>query len=139
MTGELRYEDISGEDDLISDEIPKEQRNLRTQTYDKSVSDLVSMMHDEDIILDPDYQRNYIWDNKRASLLIESILLNVPIPVIYLNEDEESRWVVIDGLQRLNTLKRFYDNDLLKSYLIYDHYTCKHNFMLKNYAVLSIF
>jgi len=101
MVRDLKFEDKSGDENLIGTEIPKELRNLRTQTYDKSVSDLVSMMHDKDIILDPDYQRNYIWDNKRASLLVESILLNVPIPVIYLNEDEESRWIVVDGLQRL--------------------------------------
>lgn len=111
MIRDLRYEDESGDENTISNEIPKELRNLHTQTYDKSVSDLVSMMHDYDIILDPDYQRNYIWDNKRASLLVESILLNVPIPAIYVNEDEESRWVVVDGLQRLNTLRRFFDNE----------------------------
>ena len=111
MDKKFRFEDEAGEEDIISSEIPREERNLRTQTYDKSVSDLVSMMHDKDIILDPDYQRNYIWDNKKASLLIESILLNVPIPVIYVSEDEESRWVVVDGLQRLNTLLRFFDNE----------------------------
>ncbi len=111
MAKELKFDDNSGEEDLLGNGIPKELRTLHTQTYDKSVSDLVSMMHNDDIVLDPDYQRNYIWDNKRASLLIESILLNVPIPVIYLSEDEESRWIVVDGLQRLNSLKRFYDNE----------------------------
>ncbi|WP_157267882.1 DUF262 domain-containing protein [Azohydromonas aeria] len=92
------------------DEIPKESRTLRTQAYDKSVSDLIAMM-DGDIRLDPHYQRSYIWDNKRASLLVESILLNVPIPVIYVEEDEESVWNVVDGLQRLNSLKRFFANE----------------------------
>lgn len=111
MATEMKFADKSGDESAPSPEIPKEQRNLRTQPYDKSVSDLVSMMHDKDIILDPDYQRNYIWDNKKSSLLIESILLNVPIPVIYVSQDEEDRWVVIDGLQRLNTLRRFYDNE----------------------------
>jgi hypothetical protein len=69
------------------------------------------MLTAKEIILDPDYQRYYIWDNKKASLLIESILLNVPIPVIYVAEDVESRWIVVDGLQRLNSLKRFIDNE----------------------------
>lgn len=58
------------------DEIPKEKRFLRTQAYDKSVSDLVRMVREKEIIFSPEYQRNYIWDNKKASLLIESILLN---------------------------------------------------------------
>ena len=95
------------------EEIPREKRILRTQAYDKSVSDLISMMgaDSNDIILDPHYQRSYIWDNKRASLLIESILLNVPIPVIYVAEDDDGRWNVVDGLQRLNSLKRFFNNE----------------------------
>jgi hypothetical protein len=63
---------------LVADDIPKEQRYLRTQAYDKSISDVVAMIESDDIVLDPEYQRNYVWDNKKASLLVESILLNVP-------------------------------------------------------------
>lgn len=93
--------------------IPKEKRNLRTQSYDKSVSDLVSMMKDKRIHLTPEYQRNYIWDNKKASLLVESILLNIPIPVIYAAREpnENLSWNIVDGLQRLNALQRFYNNE----------------------------
>ncbi|NMM36784.1 MAG: DUF262 domain-containing protein [Glaciimonas sp.] len=105
------FDDKSADiEDSEIEEIPKEKRVLRTQAYDKSVADLVAMMPD-DIRLDPDYQRNYIWDNKKASLLIESILLNVPIPVIYVEEEEDSTWNVVDGLQRLNSLKRFFSNE----------------------------
>ena len=92
-------------------EIPAEQRKLRLQAYDKSVSDLVNMIRNGDIIFSPEYQRNYIWDNRKASLLVESILLNIPIPVIYASEEEDSAWNIVDGLQRLNALKRFYDNN----------------------------
>jgi len=90
-------------------EVPYGVRSLTTQAYDKSVSDVVRMMAEKDLVLDPDYQRNYVWDNKRASKLIESIILNVPIPVIYVSEEKDSSWSVIDGLQRLNSLKRFFD------------------------------
>lgn len=93
--------------------IPKEKRHLRTQSYDKSVDDLVGMMEDGRIYLTPEYQRNYVWDNKKASLLIESILLNIPIPVIYAarEKNENLSWNIVDGLQRLNALKRFYNNE----------------------------
>ena len=95
--------------------IPNEKRILQTQAYDKSVGDLMAMMdstnRESDIRLDPHYQRSYIWDNKKASLLIESILLNVPIPVIYVEEDVGGQWNVVDGLQRLNSLKRFFSNE----------------------------
>lgn len=100
---------FSKEEETI--EIPQEIRKINTQAYDKSVSDLYRMMSDGDINLNPEYQRNYIWDNKRASLLIESIILNVPIPVVYVSQEEDDSWTVIDGLQRLNSIKRYFDRD----------------------------
>jgi hypothetical protein len=107
---DILYDDQEDED-IISSEIPKKVRVFHTQAYDKSVSDLVSMIKEHDISLNPDYQRNYIWDNKKASLLVESILLSVPIPVIYVAEEADSSWTVVDGLQRLNSLRRFWDNE----------------------------
>lgn len=102
---QIQYEDNEKQQEM---EIPHEVRNLITQAYDKSVSDIVRMIADKDLVLDPDYQRNYVWDNKKASKLVESIILNVPIPVIYVSEEKDSSWSVIDGLQRLNSLKRFF-------------------------------
>ena len=109
MMGEMKFDDDYDEDSKIPYEIPKEVRKITTQAYDKSVSDIVRMIEDKDIRLDPDYQRNYVWDNKKASMLIESIILNVPIPVIYVSQEEDDSWSVIDGLQRLSSLKRFFD------------------------------
>ncbi len=65
---EIQYSDIEEEDAVA--EIPKEVRILQTQAYDKSVSDLIMMMKNGDISLDPDYQRNYIWDNKKDSQIM---------------------------------------------------------------------
>jgi len=107
----LHFSDPREEEESKIDLIPKGERNLRTQAYDMSISDIVSKINDGDIVLDPDYQRNYVWDDKRASLLVESILLNVPIPVVYVAEDEDGKWDVVDGLQRLNSLKRFFGNE----------------------------
>ena len=103
------YDDDSDKDSKIPYEIPQEVRKITTQAYDKSVSDIVRMIEDGDIKLDPDYQRNYVWDNKKSSLLIESIILNVPIPVIYVSQEKDDSWSVIDGLQRLFSLKRFFE------------------------------
>ncbi len=105
---DMEFSDPREEEEARIDEIPKGERTLRTQAYDKSISDIVAMIDSGDLVLDPDYQRNYIWDDKRASLLVESILLNVPIPVIYVAEDEDSKWDVVDGLQRLTSLHRFF-------------------------------
>lgn len=106
---EMRFDDDYDDDSKIPYEIPREVRKITTQAYDKSVSDIVRMIEDKDIRLDPDYQRNYVRDNKKASMLIESIILNVPIPVIYVSQEEDDSWSVIDGLQRLFSLKRFFE------------------------------
>lgn len=106
---DVEFDDDYDDDSNIPYEIPQEVRKITTQAYDKSVADVVRMIDDKDIRLDPDYQRNYVWDNKKASMLIESIILNVPIPVIYVSQEEDDSWSVIDGLQRLYSLKRFFD------------------------------
>lgn len=108
VIADMVFDDDYDDDSKIPYEIPKEVRKITTQAYDKSVADMVRMMEDKDIRLNPEYQRNYVWDNKKASMLIESIILNVPIPVIYVSQEEDDSWIVIDGLQRLNSLKRFF-------------------------------
>lgn len=105
-----KFDDLQDEEGVVI-EIPKSVRKIKTQAYDKSVSDIIRMINDKDINLNPEYQRNYIWNNKKASMLIESIILNVPIPVIYVSQEDDDTWTVIDGLQRLSSLKRFYDRD----------------------------
>ncbi len=92
-------------------EIPKEVRKLRTQPYDKSIIDLMGMIERKEISLRPSFQRNAVWDNKRASLLIESIWLNIPIPQVFVSVEEDGMWNVIDGQQRLTSLNRFFKNE----------------------------
>jgi len=111
MTNNINNFEI--EEDINILEIPKEERKLNTASYDYSVDYLVNLMQGENprIILEVPFQRKFIWEDDRASSLIESIILNVPIPPIYLAEEEGGKWLVIDGLQRLNSLKRFYNNE----------------------------
>ena len=89
----------------------KLERKLFIKNYDRMVKDLIQETKEGHIILNPDYQRKYIWDNKKASRLVESILLNIPIPVIYASEQEDSSWNIVDGVQRLKSLERFVNND----------------------------
>jgi len=84
-----------------------------------SLSQIVDLINNEDIELTPDFQRNFIWDRTRQSKLIESILLGLPLPSIYLSQYEDGRLTVVDGLQRLSTIKRFMDNELVLSNLEY--------------------
>ena len=67
---------------------------------------------DPTIDMNPDFQRNFVWSNKSKSSLIESILLNIPIPSIYLNQTSRSQYLPADGLQRLNAIREFLSGDL---------------------------
>lgn len=74
-------------------------RRLITQPYDLAISDLVNQVGHHNLHLSPVYQRKYVWDNKKASKLVESLLINVPIPVCYLAEESDGTRSVIDGQQ----------------------------------------
>ena len=63
------------------------------------------------IILEVPFQRNHIWKEDRASQLIESLIMNVPIPPLYFSEEEDGNWLVLDGLQRLSSIKTFFENE----------------------------
>ena len=61
--------------------------------------------------LSPEYQRNLVWDTTRKSLLIESMMLNIPIPAFYLDEKEDGVKTVIDGMQRLSTIHSYFSGE----------------------------
>jgi hypothetical protein len=109
----MKIDDLDSTTDKMGIEIPKEKRYLNTASYDYSVQFLVELMSGDipKIILAVPFQRNFIWKVDRASQLIESVIMNVPIPPLYFAEEESGRWLVIDGLQRLNTIKQFFQNE----------------------------
>ena len=92
-----------------------ENRKIIWQAKDFSIREFSSMAQDGDLNLQPDYQRKYVASPQIASKLIESILMDVPIPVIYLAEENDSSYSVIDGQQRLTSFMAFingkYPND----------------------------
>lgn len=83
------------------------QRSLVTQAADMTLDTLARMIEDGAIDVSPGYQRRERWDLDRRSALIESFLLNVPIPPIYLSEEQYGSYSVIDGKQRLSTVRDF--------------------------------
>jgi len=84
-----------------------------------SLRQIVELINNNDIELTPDFQRNFIWDKTRQSKLIESILLGLPLPSIYLSQYKDGRLTVVDGLQRLHTIKYFLEDKLVLSNLEY--------------------
>lgn len=102
------------------EEVPIRDRRLFTQPYDLVVEALMDQIEGRTIYLRPlserpSFQRRYVWTNTLASRLIESILLNVPIPPCYLSQNEEFELDVIDGQQRLFSIYRFLDNQFALS------------------------
>lgn len=95
------------EDDATLALFDKSQRDLVTSVVDYNLGTLADLVSRKKIDLSPRYQRRFRWDAHRQSRLIESFLMNVPIPPIFLNEDQYSKYAVIDGKQRLFAVQEF--------------------------------
>jgi hypothetical protein len=89
--------------------IPPEQRRLHTETLDFSISTLIDSLEKGNVFI-PEFQRRYVWSQTQASRLIESLIIQCPIPVIYLNQEKDEKLSVIDGNQRLLSLQKFIRN-----------------------------
>ena len=97
------------------------ERTVKTQNVEYDLDTLVKRIDRNSIKLDPEYQRRHRWSRETSSRLIESLILNIPIPVIFLSqdidvdeevEDSRARYTVIDGQQRLTAIYEFMKNKL---------------------------
>lgn len=92
--------------------------NIRDNRW--SISHMFELIDKWDQVdLSPDFQRGFVWDYKRKSQLIESLMLRIPIPAFYLAETSEGKYQVVDGLQRLITITQFMKNEFSLKYLEY--------------------
>ena len=101
-------EDIEGlqEDQVASwGDYPLDSMMIRNET--RTVYDVIRRIEEGRYVMDPDFQRDFIWPEQKQSKLIESVVMRIPLPVFYLAEDDEGRMIVVDGLQRLSTFHRF--------------------------------
>lgn len=87
-------------------------KDIIVNTDNYSISDLIRMVKQGDIEIAPRFQRNFIWDKTRQSRLIESIFLGLPLPAIYLSEYDDGRMTIVDGLQRISTIRDFMNDKL---------------------------
>ncbi|RJE75227.1 DUF262 domain-containing protein [Reichenbachiella sp. MSK19-1] len=101
--------DINATDSLQTIQ-PFDPEDIKVHAKQFSLRLISDMIDDKDIDLSPDFQRNLVWNNFQKSRLIESILLRIPLPMFYFSEDDEGRITIVDGLQRISTIKDFMDN-----------------------------
>jgi len=92
----------------LEQEIEQQRNSLSTDRLDMSFGEIISMYEREEIIIDPAFQRLFRWDIDQQSRFIESLLLGIPIPPIFVAEDEEGKWELVDGLQRISTILSFF-------------------------------
>lgn len=86
------------------EELSKERKTIKTDSYDMSVGELINLYKEQDLKLNPAYQRLYRWDDEHKTNFIESILIGIPIPPIFVAQKDDGKWDIVDGLQRISTL-----------------------------------
>lgn len=88
----------------------KEEKNVYTSQKDFPLSTIREMFDDGDIVTNPDYQRDFVYTPKQSSKLIESMLIGIPIPTVYLCQENDETWSVIDGQQRITSFVYYLEN-----------------------------
>lgn len=91
----------------LQDEIEKAKKEIVSDGYDMSVGEIISLYKEKEIIIAPDFQRLFRWKEEQKTKFVESLLLGIPIPPIFVFQDEDGIWELIDGLQRLSTIFEF--------------------------------
>lgn len=110
----------------LDDDLPENGESIRyspddiyVERRDFTISSIMEYIDEGDLEISPMFQRNFIWDKKRQSKLIESILLGLPLPSVYMSQYKDGRLTIIDGLQRISTIRRFMNDELELSNMEY--------------------
>jgi hypothetical protein len=105
---------VTTAEEMLS-QLDRERRTVSYDAYDIIVRQLVDMVKTDAINIAPEYQRQFIWKEKNESELVESILLGIPVPSLFMAVNAtDGSWEVVDGVQRLSTILHFVgDQELL--------------------------
>lgn len=101
-------ENLEEKINTLESEVTVERKRVSTDRLDISFGELINLYKNKELIIRPEYQRLFRWSNKQKTALIESILLSIPIPPIFVAEDKNGIWELIDGLQRISTFISFF-------------------------------
>lgn len=92
---------------MLQDEIREKSSTIFRDSYQMSIGELMNLYRDGEMDIHPEFQRVFRWSDSQKTKLIESIMLNIPIPSIFVSQNEEGIWDIIDGVQRLSTIFQF--------------------------------
>ena len=88
--------------------IEEKRNNIKGDRLDMSFGEIINLYEDEDLVITPEYQRAFRWEKDQKTGFIESILLGIPVPAIFVAEDQDGKWELVDGLQRISTILSFF-------------------------------
>lgn len=88
----------------LDQEIAKARLAISSDGYPMSVGELTNLYRDKELIIRPEFQRFYRWSSSQKSRLVESLILGIPLPSVFVAQTETGIWEVVDGLQRLSTI-----------------------------------
>lgn len=91
----------------LQKQLDDERRLVSFDSYDMTIRQIYDMYVEGAIFVPPEYQRQFVWDPERESALIESILLGIPVPSLFMATNADSTWEIVDGVQRLSTIVHF--------------------------------
>ncbi|MFI6134153.1 DUF262 domain-containing protein [Micromonospora sp. NPDC051141] len=92
---------------VLQDEIDTGRSTVKADAFSMSIGELVNLYKNRELVIRPEYQRLFRWSQEKKSRLIESILLGIPLPSIFVMQRHDGIWEVIDGLQRISTILEF--------------------------------
>lgn len=95
---------MKGKNMTLAKEIEAKRREIRTDGYSMSIGEWISLYEKGELDIHPEFQRFYRWTSTQKTNLIESILLGIPLPPIFVSQRSDGVWDVVDGLQRLSTI-----------------------------------
>jgi uncharacterized protein with ParB-like and HNH nuclease domain len=91
------------ENELLS-ELAEGRKEIKTDSYSMSIGELINLYNEGELQLDPAYQRLFRWSDEQKSNFVESILLGIPIPAIFVAQKTGGKWSVVDGVQRISSI-----------------------------------
>lgn len=92
----------------LEEEVREKRNTIKGERLDMSFGEIMNLYEDESLIIAPEYQRAYRWSDEQKTGFIESILLGIPVPPIFVAEDAQGKWELVDGLQRISTILSFF-------------------------------
>ncbi len=98
----------------LVEQLANQRRKVDFDTFDIHMQQLIAMLSNKQIVVSPKYQRQFRWDDDRCSQFVESLMLGIPIPSLFMATNGDNSWEVVDGVQRLSTIIKFAGDEELR-------------------------